>query len=96
MLQVYPQPLLNTCRGFPGLYQPRAQPAIYLSLPQSVGVFLQLLSVILPVLRHHLFMPMATTPLVDPPQSSTQTLSGGLGLDNPFPPTRLAPVVGKA
>jgi hypothetical protein len=50
----------------------------------------------LPVLRHHRFVPMATTPLVDPLESSAQALPGGLGLDNPLAPTRLAPVVGKA
>src|SRR5688572_10563014 len=50
----------------------------------------------LPVLRHHRFVPIATTPLVDPPQSPPQTLPSSLGLDNPFASTRLAPVVGKA
>jgi hypothetical protein len=50
----------------------------------------------LPVLLRHRFVPMATTPLVDPFESSAQALSGGLLLDDPFPPVRLAPVVGEA
>jgi hypothetical protein len=50
----------------------------------------------LPVLRHHRFMPMATTPLVDPFKPSAQALPGRLLLDDPFPPTRLTPIVGKA
>ena len=50
----------------------------------------------LPVLLHNRCMPIATTPLVDSFQSSAQALPGRLVLDDPFPPTRLAPVVGKA
>jgi hypothetical protein len=48
----------------------------------------------LPVLIRNRFVPMATTPRVDPFESSAQALSGSLGLDNPFTPTRLAPVMG--
>ena len=39
----------------------------------------------LPVLLHNRFVPMATTPLVDPFESSAQALSGGLGLTIHFP-----------
>jgi hypothetical protein len=48
------------------------------------------------VLLRNRSVPITTTPLGDALESPIQTLMGGLALDNPFPSTRLAPVVGKA
>jgi hypothetical protein len=39
-------------------------------------------------------VPIVTTPLGDPLESPIQALMGGLTFDDPFPSTRLAPVVG--
>ncbi len=41
-------------------------------------------------------MPIATTPLGDPFESSTQALTSRLWLDDPIPSTSPAPIVGKA
>jgi hypothetical protein len=48
------------------------------------------------VLLHNRSVPIVPTPLGDPLESSTEALLGSLALDNPFPLTRLAPVMGKA
>jgi len=48
------------------------------------------------VLLRNRSVPITTTPLGDAFESPIQALMGGLALDDPFPSTRLAPVVGKA
>ena len=41
-------------------------------------------------------MPVSPTPLPYPLEASTQTVTGGLALYNPVPPTTPTPVVGEA